>query len=198
MKPSSYLNDSICQGSSLPVSRLRYWIGSMHTCCRPVCKTMFTMYGLNTSGLALRPEMNSEIKVRSRATLSRLPVAGGICCCCATCSGVASCGVAPATVGPTRAAAQTAANAAVPPPAAMRRKDLRLITGFDVVRCSMDNVPRLELASASLSGPPAETAHDRSAARALSSATPTTPERIYSWRMLELVDRLRTRVAPGA
>src|SRR5258707_11171658 len=93
---------------------------------------MLAMNGLNTSGLALRPEMYSEIKVRSRATLSRLPVAFGPCCCC---------GVAPATVGPTRAAAHSAASAAVPPATVSRRNDLRLIKDPDVLSDSMNTPP---------------------------------------------------------
>ena len=138
VKPSSYLNDSICQGSSLPVSRLRYWIGSTAACCKPVCKTMFTINGLNTSGLAFRPEMNSEISVRSRDTLARLPVAGGPCCSCGI---AATCSVA-AMVGATMTAdAQAARSAAVPPWAASRRNDLRLIIEFDVLGCSMHDAP---------------------------------------------------------
>src|SRR5438128_2068578 len=98
---------------------------------------MFAMNGLNTSGLALRPEMYSEIRVLLRATFSRLPLAFGPCCAN---SGVAACSVVPACcvlaaaiVGPTIAPAQTAANAAVPPRAPIRRNDLRLTNDFDVL-----------------------------------------------------------------
>src|SRR5437870_7233263 len=165
IKPSSYLNDSICQGSSLPVSRLRYWIGSIAACCRPVCKTMFTINGLNTSGLAFRPEMNSEISVRSRDTLARLPVAGGPCCSCGI---AATCSVS-AMVGATMTAdAQATNSAAVPPWAASRRNDLRLITEFDVLGWSMHAAPPARRCVA---------ARSRFALRKTSVTIGTTPKR---------------------